>query len=407
MNYNIKPIKADAKNNLSVLVLTSSFPLKNFPVGMHVYNKCKHLVQKGVRVTVLAPHCDGEPFNEIKDGIRIIRFPYFYPFSKQKVAYHHGLVENLKTSILAKLQLPLFFISFILHGFIHGKGKSIIHAHWFPAGLVGMILKKKTGKKLVLMMHHPHKKNLLYKLILKNTDFLFANSSYVLEKTLNIYPVPKSQVLPVPINYEQFAPGNNAEEIRKQLDIGDDIFVFSAGRFVKWKGFEYLIKAFDILVNEYNKTNIKLRIAGHGPSETSLKDLIRRYQLEHYVQLIGYIPNHQMNEFYSAADIFVIPSIVDENGDTEGFGLVSLEANACETPVIGSKVGGIVDVIEDGYNGFLVEQKNSSEIADKINKLAEDGDLRKKMAQNGRKKVVKNFNWTKITSEMIKALQII
>jgi len=98
MNYNIKPIKADAKNNLSVLVLTSSFPLKNFPVGMHVYNKCKHLVQKGVRVTVLAPHCDGEPFNEIKDGIRIIRFPYFYPFSKQKVAYHHGLVENLKTS---------------------------------------------------------------------------------------------------------------------------------------------------------------------------------------------------------------------------------------------------------------------------------------------------------------------
>jgi len=386
--------------DLSVLVLTTSFPLKDFPAGMHVYNKCKHLSRKGINVTVLAPHNAGEPFRDINEQIEIIKFPYFYPFSLQTVAYHHGLVENLKNSFLGRLQLPLFFISFVLYGFIYGRKKDIIHAHWFPSGLVGMILKKLTGKKLVLMMHHPHQRNILYKLILKNTDFLFANSSYVLNKTLNIYPVANSKILPVPINYDQFTPANNTKEIRQKLDLGKSIFVFSAGRFVRWKGFEYLIEAFNILVNEYSKTNIKLRIAGHGPEESKYRSLIHQYSLDNFVSLIGYIPNNEMRDYYSAADIFVISSIIDDNGDTEGFGLVSLEANACNTPVIGTRVGGIVDVIEDGYNGFLVEQKDPYKLAEKIIELSENNELRNSMGGNGRKKVVKQFSWDKVAKEI-------
>ena len=370
---------------------------------MHVYNKCKYLVKKGINTTVLNPHYPGEKFHETLDGIEIIRFPYFIPFQLQKVAYNFGLIQNIKKSILAKAQLPLFFFMFLLYGLIHVKKKSIIHAHWFPAGLIGVLIKKIFGNKLVLMMHHAHKPNFLYKYILKNTDVLFANSSYVLTKTNKIYKVKNSKVLPVPIDYNIFQPQNDTSDIRQKLNIPvNSIFVFTAGRFISLKGFEYLTEAMNIIVNEYGKRDILLRIAGQGPLKEKYLELIQNLKLEGYVKLIGYVPNTKINKYYNEADIFVIPSIIDENEETEGFGVVSLEANACGTPVIASKVGGIVDVIEDGYNGYLVEQKSSEQIAKKIVKLAEDKELREEMGANGRKKVTEEFCWNRITNEVIK-----
>ena len=99
--------------------------------------------------------------------------------------------------------------------------------------------------------------------------------------------------------------------------------------------------------------------------------------------------------------IFVIPTIIDDNGDTEGFGVVTLEANACETPVIASKVGGIIDVIEDGYNGFFVEQKNPEQIAARIKQLADNQKLRYSIGKNGRSRVTKEFNWENVADEII------
>ena len=396
------------EKKLNVLVLTTSFPTKEIPVGMHVYNKCKYLVKKGISTTVLAPHYPGEKFYGFSEGIEIIRFPYFFPFRLQEVAYNFGLIQNIKKSILAKIQLPFFSIMFLVYGLIYGKKRNIIHAHWFPAGLIGVLIKKIFGNKLVLMMHHPHKPNFLYKYILKNIDVLFANSSYVLNKTNKIYKVKNSKVLPVPIDYNVFHPQTDTSNIRKTLDVPiNSIFVFTVGRFIPWKGFEYLIEALKMVVYDYGKSDIFLRIAGQGPLKEKYINLIRNLKLQDYVKLIGYIPNTKIHKYYNEADIFVIPSIIDENEETEGFGVVSLEANACKTPVIGTKVGGIVDVIENWYNGFLVEQKNPNQIAEKIIKLAEDKELREEVGKNGRKKVIKEFNWDKIANEIIKIYKTI
>jgi glycosyltransferase involved in cell wall biosynthesis len=389
--------------NKKVLVLTTSFPTKEFHVGMHVYNKCKHLTDKGIKVTVLAPHYHNEQFHELKDRIEITRFPYFWPFHLQKVAYNYGLPQNLKLSLLAKFQLPLFILMFFIYGLKYGKHYNIIHAHWFPAGLIGIFIKTLFKNKLVLMMHHAHKPNLLYKHILKRTDYLLTNSSYVLNITEKIYPVKNKKVIPVPVDYNRFTSQVNTKHIRNKLNIPDNsIFLFAVGRFIALKGFEYLIKAHHILINEYKKNNVFLRIAGQGYLKETYNKLIQNYKLDDYVKLIGYVPNTKIHEYYNEADIFVIPSITDKNGETEGFGVVSLEANACETPVIASKVGGILDVIEDGYNGFLVEQKNTEQMAEKINELVEDKELRREIGKNGRQKVTKEFNWDKVTSEIIK-----
>ena len=123
-------------------------------------------------------------------------------------------------------------------------------------------------------------------------------------------------------------------------------------------------------------------------------------KIEDRVAFLDYLPDEKIPYYYSEADIFVLPSIVDENGDTEGLGVVLVEANACECPVIGSKVGGIVDVIEDGYNGFLSEEKNSGMLAELILKLAADEHLRKEMGRKGRMKVESNFSWQGIAEKM-------
>lgn len=383
------------KNKKTVLVLTTSFPVyKGLTLGTHILDKCKQLVKQGWNVYLIAPGHYMSKRTESVEGINVNRFPYFFPQKYQKLAYSSGMPNNLKESTLAKIQLPFFLMSFLINAVLYGRKCDLIHAHWFPSGLIGMVVKRLFNKKLVLMMHHPHKKNIIYRLILKNTDFLFANSSYVLKRTDEIFETKRKAILPVPIDYNQFKPEPDLRLIRRKYNIPDDfIFIFSAGRFINWKGFEYLIQAINLLVLKYSILNISLKIAGQGPNFKKYQDLINENDINKYVELIGYVPNSEMPNYYNEADIFVIPSIIDENGETEGFGVVSLEANACRTPVVGSKVGGIVDVIQDGENGFLVEQKNPEDLADKLAKLIMNRCQREKMGEIGSEMVKNKFNW--------------
>ena len=95
-----------------------------------------------------------------------------------------------------------------------------------------------------------------------------------------------------------------------------------------------------------------------------------------------------------------IPSIVVD-GHTEGLGVVTIEAMACGTPVIGSNVGGIPDVIKDGFNGFLVPEKSHDELAKKIIQLLSDKELENKFIQNGLKTVKNNFSWGIVSDKFI------
>ena len=117
-----------------------------------------------------------------------------------------------------------------------------------------------------------------------------------------------------------------------------------------------------------------------------------------------YEKNTELTKYYCISDLFVIPSIV-VNGHTEGLGVVTIEAMACGTSVIGSNVGGIPDVIKDGYNGFLVPEKSEVELAEKINILISDKLLRKKFIKNGLRTVYDNFSWDVISGKFIRLFE--
>ena len=375
-------------------------------VGIHIIEKCRHLVKNGVKVKVIAPYHVGSKRREIRDGITIKRFRYFFPTRWQQVAYGAGIPTNLMNSWLARFQLPFFMVAFFVSAVINMKHIDIVHCHWSIAGLVGVFAGKLFKKRVVLMIHGAEVfvlgRNPVLKFVLKHVDCLICNSTFTDKKTREVYPSNRSVVISPGVDVNRFYPQARMANLRHKLNIdAGDTFVLAIGKFIPRKGFEYLIEAIHHIVYQKKITNIKLRIGGRGPLRPKYEQMIDHCALGDYIGFLEYIKDENIPSFYSEADIFVLPSIVDGRGDTEGLGVVFLEANACKTPVIGSRVGGILDVIQHGKNGYLVEQKNPFDLAEKIIQLSNNKELAKKMGENGRKLVREQFNWEILAKKII------
>ena len=113
------------------------------------------------------------------------------------------------------------------------------------------------------------------------------------------------------------------------------------------------------------------------------------------------IPQEELPDYYCVADVVVLPSIHTRKGETEGLGVVLLEAMACGVPVVGSNVGGIPDIIKHGETGLLAAEKDPEDLADKILKLLDDKRLRKRVIENGLKLVRENFSWDVIAEKFL------
>ena len=120
---------------------------------------------------------------------------------------------------------------------------------------------------------------------------------------------------------------------------------------------------------------------------------------------MGNTPQTELPGLYSAADVFVLPSIVNDRGETEGLGVVLLEAMACGTPVIGSDVGGIPDIVKDEETGLLARQKDPDDLASKILRVFEDQNLRQRMIEKGLAFVRMNFSWRSVADRFLNLYQ--
>jgi glycosyltransferase involved in cell wall biosynthesis len=392
---------------MRICILTTSFPLhKGITIGSHVIEQVRHLVKLGVDVDVLAPHHKGAPRHEIMAGISVYRIRYIWPERWQTLCYGAGIPTNLEKSVWAKVQLPFLILMLFINTLRIARKSDLIHCHWSIAGLVGVMAGKLLNKKVVLMVHGAEffvlGDNLILRFLLKHIDLCISNSTFTESKALEVYPVTDHVVIPPGIDIHRFYPQRTVPDLRNKLNISNaEIFVLAIGKFIPRKGFEYLIDAFNIIVNQKKMTHIKLRIGGRGPLKPKYEKMIDQYALTGFIDFLEYIKDDQMPSYYTEADVFVLPSIVDERGDTEGLGVVFLEASACQTAVIGSRVGGIMDVIKDGENGYFVEQKKSLDLAEKIIRLANDEKLRKQMGQNGRRIVKNSFNWNHLAKRII------
>ncbi|MEW6042462.1 MAG: glycosyltransferase family 4 protein, partial [Elusimicrobiota bacterium] len=129
-----------------------------------------------------------------------------------------------------------------------------------------------------------------------------------------------------------------------------------------------------------------------------LQSLCCELKLESDVFFLGKISEHVLEERYKSCDVFCLPSIVDSRGDTEGLGVVLLEAMNYGRPVVGSSVGGIPDIIKDGQTGLLCKEKNPQDIAEKITMILEDRSFAQRLASQGCEFARQEFGWDKIIS---------
>lgn len=404
-------------NITRLLVISSSFPRNEVNSdGNHVYSLAKYLsAENKFRVTVLCPHNKGLPIRDSRENLEVYRFRYFFPTSYQNVAYGEGIPYNVKNSLLAKIEFPLFVLSELLSAIriIRAKKIDLIYTHWLiPQGLVGAICQKLLkiphvaiihSSEITLLRQIPFGRQ-ISDFITENSKKIVSVSNHRYNELLHIISpqqretvINKSHIVPMGVNLERFERKQEKTILRKKYNIDDNCCVILfVGRLVEVKGIEYLIHGFSYVLSK--KKNTKLIIVGGGALLPDLRGLAEKLKIEENILFTGTINADTVPEFYLLSNIFVFPSIVDSSGYEEGLPKVVLEASAAGNAIVATKTNGVMEIIKDGFNGILVNQKNSKEIGEAIIYLIENPDEAKRLSENARRQA-RNFDWLEISGK--------
>ena len=399
--------KEDNKKN--VLILTTTFPRWQDDDSMPPFVFYLSRALTGYyNVYVLSPHYVGSEHFEIMDDIYVYRFSYFYPRKLEKLCnVSGGILVNLRKGILGKIQVPfLFFFGFLsLFKLCLVKKISVINSHWMvPSGFLGALASKLLNIPHILTVHAADVFFLkrmtagryLARFIYFSAKTVIAEGSFVAESLFKLVgDLSLIKVVPMGVDVEKFKNTGQKREEKKRLNINEAIkLILFVGRLVEKKGLECLIKAIPGVIKELPQT--RLFIIGRGPLEGKLKALTKELSLEKFVNFLGSMDHKQIVKYYTASDVVVIPSVIDFFGETEGMPAVLMESLAMGLPVIASSVSSIPDIIEDGYNGWLVPPRDSEALVEKIiTVLTLDYSTFKKVSEDARLTAEK-YNWSNI-----------
>jgi len=279
----------------------------------------------------------------------------------------------------------IFSLVFILSRFFNKKLISIAYGSDF---LVRNPLSLKTfyfrnAEKIIVI-------NKLMKQIIKKMHHLNEN---------------QLETIFVGLDLKELEVKKSKKELRKEFNIPENQFVLlSVGRHVPRKKFDLVIKAVSEIKKLKPSLNIKYILIGEGKNTLYLKNLTKQLNLESQIEFLGSCDLEKRNKFYKLSDIFLMPSIT-EKGSIEGFGIVFLEANYYEVPVIGTATGGIVEAIVDGETGLLIKQNDLNDLIEKILYLYENENIRKKMGEKGHNRVINEYSWQKIVDDYIRVFK--
>lgn len=272
-------------------------------------------------------------------------------------------------------------------------------------------LKKRTGKKVIIYAHgeevaqraHSERAEKKRRYLLHQADAIVTVSHFTANVMQQKYGLPKERIYlqtnGVDIN---LFDGHTGEHQRAEYDLPTFPFVFSCGRLVERKGFDRLIDAWSLVLEKMPEA--RLVIGGNGPLKPALEQLIHEKNLADSVVLHGWLSDRKLVSCFGLADLFVMPNREMPDGDNEGFGLEFIEAGAMGTPSVGGRAGGVVEAIQDGETGLLVDGNDPADIAAAILRLLDDADLRQRMGKAA-KDFARQHDWRSKADEFQKFLQ--
>ncbi len=389
---------------MKILVLTSSFPrYKNDWWAQFILNIYRSLDLNKFDITVIAPHGLNAKKNEKIDDIKVRRFTYFYPNNLQMLTSGEGILYTGR-KWLGKLQIFTFVLTEMLATLkALAKNKfDIIHAHWIlPQGIIAIIAKFIFRKPVVVTVHGSdifglRSLDYVKKFVLKHCNVCTVNSKSTFDAVKELYPKTNISLIPMGVDFQMFNREKRDENWRKKFGNKAQI-ILGVGRLIKWKGFEYLIRAFYHVLGKF--PDAKLVIVGSGPEEGDLREIANELDIEINKDLffLGNVEHSNLSHIYATSDLFVSPSITDSRtGEKEGQGLVILEALASGLPVVASKNGGIVDMIDGRSTGLLFNERDYEDLSKKIIYILSNDEIGKRLSENGLKFVRNKYAWKKI-----------
>jgi len=287
----------------------------------------------------------------------------------------------------------------------------IIHAHFlYPSGFAALISKPFLNKPCIVTMHGKDiqvdqtigygirldwRLDLVIKLVLDKVDALVAPSRLVATEAIKAGAAPsKIHIIPNGVDISRFNPKVSGEVIRKRFGIKrKERIVLTISRFHPKKGYAYLVRAIPLIIKENPET--KFMFCGRGPDEQNIANSVRSLGLSQNVIFAGFINEREKPMYYAAADIFVVPSLV------ENAPLTILEALASGKPVVASRTGNITELIRNELSGKLVDPKDTTRLARAIIEYLENPILREVTGIKGREDVVRSYSWNSIAKKTL------
>lgn len=368
-------------------------------VERHVYDLARFLAKRNCQVHIFTMKTKTTIKSELVENVHVLRGGFF----------------EERLNISKTLWKHVVFFLFVLANSLCIE-TDIIHAHNGIPGLAALFAAKIRGIPFIFTSHTPYTsvhhriggeigvlKNrfedfqvALERFCARNASCVIAVSAKVREGLFaigisekNVYLVPNG------VDTQKFRQDSNkAAGVREKFQLKRSAIMLYVGRIAKSKGLDYLIASAPQVVQRH--PDVKFVIVGPisyystnvpTPYYQELRKKIELQQLSGFFLFTGAVDENDLVGFYSACDMLILPSV------SEAFGMVLAEAMSCGKPVIGSRIDGIVDVINNGEDGYLVGPRKPEEIASKINHLLERPNERRDMGEAAKKHVEKMFDW--------------
>ncbi len=308
--------------------------------------------------------------------------------------------ETLKLLNVRKYGKKVFDNVFKARYFL-GKKYDVIHCHFGPMGRQLAFLKDILPQVKLITQFHGYD---VSSYVLKNGenayDELFAKgdcflpvSDYFKNKLESWHcPSDKTRILYCGVYLNQFQYRENPFQFDQKVNL------LYLGRLVEKKGVEYVIEAVARLNVRFPQ--LRCLIVGDGDRRQGLEEQVKRLSLEKMIEFAGSVDSVQARKYFEQADLFVSPSITSERGDEEGLVVTIKEAMATGVPVISTNHASIPEMIVDGFNGFLVPEKDFSSIAEKISYLIYNPELCRNFAQRSRRLMEEKFDQRILNEEL-------
>jgi glycosyltransferase involved in cell wall biosynthesis len=391
---------------MQVAYIVSLFPCWS---EAFILNEIIEVEKNGIDVTILSlkQPCERIVHERAKPYISRTIYPSnlsriainnFSIFIAKKKDYKNilKLIITRKAKIITKVkEVITFFISVDLYKKVEWSQINHIHAHWATFSALSAMILSRLSKIPYTFTAHAHDiyldKSLLKEKI-ETAQKIITISDYNKRYLINLYGKTageKVNVIRCGINLSAYSFNGLPKNKSKTL--------ISVGRLCEVKGFKYLIEAMKLL----NYRNLHCVIVGDGEERKGLRRLINRLGLKNYIELTGALSQDKLQELLKNSDVFVLPSIVTDNGNKDGIPVVLMEAMASGIPVVTTDVSGLPEIATDRQTALVVPQKNSVKLAEAIAQLLTDKNLREELKIGARKLVEERFDITKNVARLL------